>query len=450
MNARSKLSFSNPLTLGAVCLPWRQLAWSTPQLWSHIACDLDNKPLSNKTEVIREWLSRSGQLPLSIRISFDPRARYDWIEVPQSFIHFINVFNDYSNRWQKLIINGPPGIICHFTGNSSGAPILRILGIHITPSHQPSTALSVKIPDQFSMRGIKPRPNYISITRMSLKLLDISWDNLTWTNLEYSMTGKALELLQLAPRLEKCRIHLLPKNPRDNSPMENLRVVHRNLRALIIVGVGNMNDTHTMPFLDQLTLPALQDLSVTATSVQARDVAAHSLASLVARSTCILKSLTFYGPGFDYNNIITIFTEISSIERLALFPLCANEEDMADILVIFALTNVASDGRSQLTFLPNLQRFVFGIHSPESIPWLLIPNILGTFAGPSRPLTTLTIIEKPSYSKGSRNINPPKTLIQSGKIDRDTIEDLLEMVEAGVTLYLPFRIPKTYLMTLLE
>ena len=60
---------SIPLSLGAICSYWRDIAWSTPSLWSSLVIRVPSKHKSHiTTGIAQEWLARSGQLPLSIRI----------------------------------------------------------------------------------------------------------------------------------------------------------------------------------------------------------------------------------------------------------------------------------------------------------------------------------------------------------------------------------------------
>ena len=60
---------SIPLSLGAICSYWRDIAWTMPSLWSSLVVHFTSKHNSNiVTGIARGWLSRSGQLPLSICI----------------------------------------------------------------------------------------------------------------------------------------------------------------------------------------------------------------------------------------------------------------------------------------------------------------------------------------------------------------------------------------------
>ena len=64
---------SIPLALGSICSRWREIAWSTPGLWSSLVVCVSGKldshmATTSSIMIAQEWLARSGQLPLSIRI----------------------------------------------------------------------------------------------------------------------------------------------------------------------------------------------------------------------------------------------------------------------------------------------------------------------------------------------------------------------------------------------
>ncbi|CAK5266525.1 unnamed protein product [Mycena citricolor] len=70
-----------PLLLGRVCSAWRSIAYSTPRLWSKLHVDAPRTPgplgtrgrwevyrrkWAVRADVIRTWLGRSGEVPLSL------------------------------------------------------------------------------------------------------------------------------------------------------------------------------------------------------------------------------------------------------------------------------------------------------------------------------------------------------------------------------------------------
>jgi hypothetical protein len=97
---KEDLSESIPLSLGAICSYWREVAWSTPSLWSSLVIRISNKHDSHMvTGITQEWLARSGQLPLSICI-ITKRA---YLQV----LALADIINQYSSRWSNLDLYMP-------------------------------------------------------------------------------------------------------------------------------------------------------------------------------------------------------------------------------------------------------------------------------------------------------------------------------------------------------
>ena len=86
-----------PLLLGQICSHWRDIALSTPALWNSIrlgAWERLGLPLV-KMPLIKAWLGRSGNLPLSIQIYHSKAAT-------PTLIGFLDILIPFSSRWYKL------------------------------------------------------------------------------------------------------------------------------------------------------------------------------------------------------------------------------------------------------------------------------------------------------------------------------------------------------------
>ena len=110
---------TTPLFLGAICNYWRDIAWSMPSLWSSLVVCIKRKHDSNiTTGIAEEWLVRSGQLPLSIRI-FSEYCGCKGISA------LANIINQYSNRCSNLDLYIPDSYYQDFHATDNHAPILK-------------------------------------------------------------------------------------------------------------------------------------------------------------------------------------------------------------------------------------------------------------------------------------------------------------------------------------
>ncbi|KAF5362095.1 hypothetical protein D9756_002706 [Leucocoprinus leucothites] len=62
--------------LGAVCSTWRQVAWSTPALWTDIEIDFKSSDIRPQACLMKLYLENSGELPLSLSLAYEEDMTY--------------------------------------------------------------------------------------------------------------------------------------------------------------------------------------------------------------------------------------------------------------------------------------------------------------------------------------------------------------------------------------
>ncbi|KAF8959976.1 hypothetical protein BDZ97DRAFT_1367799 [Flammula alnicola] len=191
-----------PFLLGAVCKVWRDVAWSTPSLWASITIHVDFRHVEQPVQTLltKEWLSRSGKLPLSIRLLDDlPSRNNDIFQIRP----LIAVINQYSPRWRHLHLDLPICLFPFFRPLGDQAPILEYMRIegqdHFLNDHPANerNANTLRL-------GAAPRLKCVSIHRITLRLVDIPWENITRFLGEQSSVSECLQILRRAPLLEHC------------------------------------------------------------------------------------------------------------------------------------------------------------------------------------------------------------------------------------------------------
>jgi hypothetical protein len=103
-----------------VCKRWRDVALSTPALWTNIVLHVTDKTLESQTALVTDWVSRSGNLPLSFTLQgqenvlpimavlFQHCARWQHINLSVSLetLQCLEAANGRLQRLETLGING--------------------------------------------------------------------------------------------------------------------------------------------------------------------------------------------------------------------------------------------------------------------------------------------------------------------------------------------------------
>ncbi|KAK1221265.1 hypothetical protein PQX77_015925 [Marasmius sp. AFHP31] len=101
-----------PLLITNICRAWRDIALSTPRLWSalhvYVPDVTSNPTFSARLEGIKMWLDRSGSRPLTLSISkkntlSNPHAATDFDSGPCTAL--MDVLACYSHRWKTLSLD---------------------------------------------------------------------------------------------------------------------------------------------------------------------------------------------------------------------------------------------------------------------------------------------------------------------------------------------------------
>ncbi|KIM36372.1 hypothetical protein M413DRAFT_292316 [Hebeloma cylindrosporum] len=359
-----------PLKLGSVCRKWRQLAWATPQLWTIVCVGIKYLTTRYIAEslpgLLREWLSRSGALPLTIyfhetwnrfgsRVDLDVKTR-NALEVATGSA--IDIINLHSGRWRFLHVTGSAGSIKRFA-SSTGHKQLISLELAGTLLLWPGANFITE--SELNLTHLK-------LSRFSFTDMNVRWDKITHATLSEVMLGKALEFLRRASNLEYYCISLSKR--RELHFLDP--VVHPRLRSVDLWGP----DFEIL--LSKITLPSLEEWTST------QDINdEHSLVPLAAmrsffkRSRCRVKVLNLNSPILRSSDLDPLLQELPSLERLHLyFWMTEPDEDprMDDILI--RIFDSDPEDRTPEGFLPHL-RFMECKTGAPSLSWDLLPVIIG-------------------------------------------------------------------------
>lgn len=233
-----------PVLLEQICIWWRDVAWSTPQLWSSIHLELTTQTIERDAPAAKAWFSRSGRYPLSIILG----SRSDTF-APNAHIVLNDVLR-HCDRWRDVALILPYTLLTHFSVVKGRLPLLENLLISNTEFSWP-----------YSMDAFQQAPR---LRRMELELndaiprsIEVPWHALTKliTGSECSEPSVVLELLSKCSNLEECELTCV--RDWDDFPSRDEPVQLLHLRTL---NIGT--DRISSYIFDNLTLPALREIHV--------------------------------------------------------------------------------------------------------------------------------------------------------------------------------------------
>ena len=332
---------SIPLSLGAICSYWRDIAWSTPSLWSslviHVPC-IHKSHIT--TGIAREWLARSGQLPLSIRIYSKSYNK------PVSSL--ADIINQYSPRWSDLDLHMPDSYYQSFHATDShAAPILKSIRLHCSAHAKMNLNLNLQL--------TCPRLERASLSCFPMDGTNIHWGNLTHLTLHFMSIIDFFLILRRTPRLVFCKLSTLCSL--DRGPVTGPPVVTslRSLQLLITSSAEEFLNNLIAPYLEEFSLPNYFNPSM------------EVITSFLRRSACSLRFLSIIFSNFSpyFESFMDILQSMPSLNTLSMISITnttshfentiPEDYDPRNILQLVAKVLFSQSTSLQQGFLPNLE-----------------------------------------------------------------------------------------------
>ncbi|KAF9481260.1 hypothetical protein BDN70DRAFT_553789 [Pholiota conissans] len=285
--SQSEGILTTPVVLGAVCTSWRTISWSISQLWATISIDISCF-YKNYIDLLREWLSRSGERPLYILITkSDYRENiYD----PSIF----DIICQYRHRWFYLDLGFtfPPAALAYACQNIGHAVMLDTLKIRANTSNYVLNLNNVCNLRSLYMTSLDPsqlrNANYRQLTRVEGDIPSID----------------AFFLLFLqAPFLTHCTFSIREGSIQESHKTRTI-IQHTHL---IFLDITSYRTKTTEVALSRIQFPALIHLSSPWFDV-------GFVLDIIQRSSCKLASLKI-----DYK-IDSLKDEVRLNEFLARIP----------------------------------------------------------------------------------------------------------------------------------
>lgn len=383
-----------PLKLCAVSAKWRQVARSTPALWTHLSLQWPDSEGKN-TDLAYLWLCQSRPLPLSLSVTLHDDVGEDaalLIKRLQADIH------RWTSKTEREDANEQPEVVAP----PSPGLLLEKIACEIQLSDQ----------DPWFNSGW---PCAIFSWASSLKCLiwngpcarlsEMSFTGLTTLYLNqsafpdgYGLPGlNFLTILSQTPALKCCKVHLHSVDNFGFAPPNGLHVSLPQLQLLWIV-VHEFAYHDLEPLFDSLTLSSLTILTAELSGGEYVDDDAQtwpfaSFTDLLSRSACSLASLAIDGLCMRRQEFELIACLRNEILRYTLMVL-----DLESSRGISMVSQIMLQTLQSPEFLPKLQSLALPVFPKASC---LIKDLVSLRTGVLKEVTLITLSDEVRVPDGA-------------------------------------------------
>jgi hypothetical protein len=344
---------TNTLFLGAVCQKWRQLAWATPELWTsiNIGRNIIHQWTTSTEQLFAEWLQRSATLPLSIR--FIDLSQSDSVDGVYRVV--TDLLNKHSARWYNVHLHLPARHLHHLCSLSQENILHRLAISPIVGSDTfpPSEAA-------LSTFRMKCSPVELRLTSLSMKYVDIMWNNLTVVYLSSLGLDEFFEILRRSPRLTTITL-FQTKPPSGTFGVPDTRIFCPRVRSLELV---NVRKVVLEQLFDSLYLPSLNKWTLRTCAFPL-----NAMISFIESSAFCLKTFRTIETCDVVERIHDLLRHLPSIEAMQL-GFWFHDGPPAEFLFFELLCSP-----DETAFLPHLRTLNFYYDLP--VPLESLPRIFG-------------------------------------------------------------------------
>ncbi|KAF8971269.1 hypothetical protein BDZ97DRAFT_2071491 [Flammula alnicola] len=288
------ISTPDPLLLSQVCSQWRDIILHMPMLWVSIA--IISYPGERLLQLLKLWLARSGQLPISI---FFLHHRFGEVRsgFHKSFVSLFQLLAYHAARWRAIDLDiydlhspNTPACLEQFISPNSLTSLESVTLNIVGPSMLFVNDITGHFFRSNSLHTLKWASGDVYIRNLRvlppwsqmrfLELLKI-WD--TKIILTAISASEKLESLHIG----ECTI----------SEVDNITVTLPNLQILRLTGINNLSC-----LLDKLTFPGLRALFLKDTiNIRAPHSTWDTIESLLLRSGCPLARFSLIDKAIRHN-----------------------------------------------------------------------------------------------------------------------------------------------------
>ncbi|KAF4611429.1 hypothetical protein D9613_004431 [Agrocybe pediades] len=374
-----------PLRVGAVCRTWRQVAWSSPELWTAILVKRTFTTAShvcNQYPIMTGWIHRSRVLPVYITLyenTEDGTKPGSVAEGCDCWERTLQLVAECSDRWKDADLNLSRASFEYIASNLKLKPPTRKLALESDEPLDKST-VGTEVLKLWQEPEFGPQSMTIDLF-FRLEHLNLNWQYLTDVNACSWHPDDCVDLLRNAPQLVSCSFTDIAdywEEAESNVSYSPLVIHHTSLRYLSL-----HCEVFGAAIFDQLTAPSLEELWYTTDSDRLHPIESRPfLMSFFRRSSFPLTQLKLNAHTFPPEYLMAILSSVPSLVHLYLSFSSGTVKRplMVSLFNHLATTAISSSepGSDAVRFLPQLEDLkVTGDFREADFPWTCVPDAFG-------------------------------------------------------------------------
>ncbi|KAF5309412.1 hypothetical protein D9619_012370 [Psilocybe cf. subviscida] len=357
-----------PLRLAAVCKQWRNIAWSLPQLWTTLVVDLHCKHSALGPEIVSQWLMRTKNLPLVIKIGTFGGVQKCSECITANGQAIIRTINRHASQWRLLDFTSlPSGLLQELDDSKSAGMETPSLLQYLLLGDDSDLPNSNGIPMDQLLRLSKRNhcPTHLRIaSSIPPSQINIQWTHLTHLELSFCTVPASLAIISLAsisPLRSLALVNFF--GPSDEWWALSRPVV---LPDLLFLSIDDPTPAGliSQSILNCLEVPSLTSLHLArdTESESSGDLPVASIISLLGRSNCMLHYFTLIHWPVSDSALVQLLNKTPTLTTLTI-----DLHWTSDPLILLNRLSQADFTTSHDPFLPNLQ--TLDLTSPLPVSW---------------------------------------------------------------------------------
>ena len=311
---------TTPFNLGKTCRTWRHIVWASPRCWNIIFLKLwmNAETYQPQMALLEGWLSRSGELPLSIHLDSELEDEQEqWAR--NSLMEVFNLLARYSHRWLQVstFLIYP----CWKQLEKFPLPLLTSLAVHPPNIGQAAgRKASWRISDAPLLRNAYITAFRNEIALPTHQLTQITLESLVWRDCLSILSECASSLVYCSlPDLESGRVD-------GTSPAAFTLPCLSNLSAQC--KYSREWHSSVSRILDCITAPVLSRMQL-----QSDAEPLIAIRAFLSRSSCALHELSLDMTQYMQQNEPTLIALLADTEKLEKLELICEKKGISDLLL---------------------------------------------------------------------------------------------------------------------